>query len=62
MPMCFIKKITSGFIIITVYVDDLNIIGTHKEVLEVMMYLKNEFEIKDLGKTKYCIDLQIEHF
>ena len=27
-----------------------------------MIYLKNEFEMKDLGKTKYCIGLQIEHF
>ena len=59
-PICscvFIKKTTSGFIIIAVYVDDLNIIGTHKEVIEVMMYLKNEFEIKDLEKIKYCIGL-----
>jgi len=40
-PCVFIKKITSGFIIIAVYVDDLNIIGTHKEVLEATIYLKN---------------------
>ena len=26
------------------------------------MYLKNEFEMKDLGETKYCIGLQIEYF
>jgi len=25
------------------YVDDLNIIGTHKEILETKMYLKNKF-------------------
>ena len=61
-PCAFIKKTTSGFIIIAVYVADLNIIGTHKEILEAMIYLKNEFEMKDLGKTKYCIGLQIEHF
>ena len=61
-PCVFIKKTTFGFIIIAVYVDDLNIIGTHKEILEAMIYLKNEFEMKDLGKTKYCIGLQIEHF
>ena len=60
-PCIFIKKITSGFSIIDVYVDDLNIIGTHKEILEAMMYLKEEFEMKDLGETKYCIGLQIEH-
>ncbi|GKC08151.1 putative RNA-directed DNA polymerase [Tanacetum coccineum] len=28
---------------------------------EVVMHLKEEFEIKDLGKTNYCLGLQIEH-
>ncbi|CAM8943865.1 unnamed protein product [Rhodiola kirilowii] len=60
-PCVFIKKTTSGCIIIAVYVDDLNIIGTSKEILEVISYLKKEFEMKDLGKTKYCLGLQIEH-
>ncbi|GJW81459.1 retrovirus-related pol polyprotein from transposon TNT 1-94, partial [Tanacetum coccineum] len=41
-------KTTFGFIIIAVYVDDLNIIGTNKEINEVVMHLKEEFEIKDL--------------
>nr|GEU58402.1 retrovirus-related Pol polyprotein from transposon TNT 1-94 [Tanacetum cinerariifolium] len=44
-----------------VYVDDLNIIGTIKEINEVVMHLKEEFEMKDLGKTKYCLGLRIEH-
>jgi len=26
-----------------------------------MMYLKNEFKMKDLGEIKYCVGLQIEH-
>ncbi|GJY78501.1 disease resistance CC-NBS-LRR class family protein [Tanacetum coccineum] len=60
-PCVFIKKTTSGFVIIAVYVDDLNIIGTNKEINEVVMHLKEEFEMKDLGKTKYCLGLQIEH-
>ncbi|GKB03582.1 retrovirus-related pol polyprotein from transposon TNT 1-94 [Tanacetum coccineum] len=51
----------SGFVIIDVYVDDLNIIGTNKEIQEVIVLLKKEFEMKDLGKTKYCLGLQIEH-
>ena len=59
--MRFIKKTTSGCVIIAVYVDDLNIIGTNKEIQEVVLYLKEEFEMKDLGKTKYCLGLQIEH-
>ena len=47
--------------IIAVYVDDLNIIGTENEINEATVYLKEEFEMKDLGKTKYCLGLQIEH-
>ncbi|KAD2805852.1 hypothetical protein E3N88_39229 [Mikania micrantha] len=60
-PCVFIRKTTSGYVIIAVYVDDLNIIGTHKEIHEAIVLLKKEFEMKDLGKTKYCLDLQIEH-
>ncbi|CAM8886911.1 unnamed protein product [Rhodiola kirilowii] len=60
-PCIFIKKMTSGCVIIAVYVDDLNIIGTNEEIREVISYLKREFEMKDLGRTKYCLGLQIEH-
>ena len=60
-PCIFIKKIISGFVIIAVYVDDLNIIGTKNKIHEATMYLKEEFEMKDLEKTKYCLGLQIEH-
>ena len=57
----FINKSLNGFCIISVYVDDINIIGTRKEIKEVNSCLKKEFEMKDLGKTKYCLTLQIEH-
>ncbi|KAI3720027.1 hypothetical protein L6452_20934 [Arctium lappa] len=60
-PCVCIKKTTSGYVIIVVYVDDLNIIGTNKEIHEVIVLLKEEFEMKDLGRTKYCLGLQIEH-
>ena len=39
-PCVFIKKTTSGFVIIAVCVDDLNIIGTDKEIIETTIYLK----------------------
>ena len=45
-------KTISGFAIIVVYVDDLNIIGTPEELTETATYLKNKFEMKDLEKTK----------
>ena len=66
-PCVFIKKITSRFIIIAVYVDDLNIIEIHKEILEATMYLKNKFEIKDLGEPNIVLvyrlsTFKVEHF
>ena len=61
-PCVFIKKSETGFAIIAVYVDDLNLVGTLEELTKTVEYLKKEFEMKDLGKTKFCIDLQIEHF
>ena len=62
-PCVFIKKTTSESVIIDIYVDELilDIIGTDEEIKEVISYLKQEFEMKDLGKTKYCLGLQIEH-
>jgi hypothetical protein len=60
-PCVFIKKSESGFAIVAVYVDDLNLVGTPEELTKTADYLKNEFEMKDLGKTKFCLDLQIEH-
>jgi len=60
-PCLFIRKSESGFVIIAVYVDDLNIVGTPEEIPKAVECLKKEFEMKDLGKTKFCLGLQIEH-
>jgi hypothetical protein len=56
-PCVFIRKFSTGFCIISVYVDDLNIIGHAKDIDEARNYLKKEFEMKDLGKTKFCLSL-----
>ena len=56
----FITKTSSGFAIIIVYVDDMNLIGTLEELRDIAMYLKSEFEIKDLGKT-WFLALVLEH-
>ena len=53
----FIKWSQSGYVIIAVYVDDLNIIGSPNELKEACAFLKNEFKMKDLGKNKSCIGL-----
>ena len=62
MPYIFIKKSETGFAIIVVYVDDLNLIRTLEELTKTTNYLKKKFEMKDLGKTKFCLSLQIKHF
>ena len=48
-PCIFIKKLETRFSIIVVYVDDINLIGTPEELIRITKYLKNEFEMKDLG-------------
>ena len=60
-PCIFIKS-EIGFAIIIVYVDDLNLVRTPEELTRKTNYLKKEFEMKDLGKTKFFLSLQIEHF
>lgn len=55
-PFIFIKWLKSEFVVIVVYVDDLNINGTH-----TVECLKRGFEMKDHGKTKLCLGLQIEN-
>ena len=60
-PCVFIKKTENGLPIIAVYVDDLNLIGNPEELIKTTNYLKKEFEMKDLGKTRYCLGLQIEY-
>ena len=60
-PCVFIRKNGQHFVIIAVYVDDLNLIGTPEEISKAVEFLKKEFETKDLGRTKFCLGLQIEH-
>jgi len=60
-PCVFIKKSDTGFCIISVYVDDLNIIGHIEDINEARNHLTMEFEMKGLGQTKFCLGLQLEH-
>jgi Reverse transcriptase (RNA-dependent DNA polymerase) len=60
-PCVFIKRSISSFIIIAVYVDDLNTIRSPKEIEKTGKLLKNEFKMKDFSVIKLCLGLQIEH-
>jgi hypothetical protein len=53
----FICKFSTGFCIISIYIDDLNSIGTKIDINEIRNHLKMEFEMKDLGKNKFCLGL-----
>jgi hypothetical protein len=44
----------------TLFIDDINIIGTPEELPKAIDCLKKEFEMNDLRKTKLCMKLQIE--
>ena len=60
-PCVFIKSFTNRFVVIVVYVDDLNIVSTPHEVVSTTSYLRQEFEMKDFGKTKFYLGIHIEH-
>ena len=54
-PICsciLIKKSQTGFEIIVIYVDDLNLVRTPEELIETAKYLKRGIEMKNLGKIK----------
>jgi hypothetical protein len=55
--VCLSEKSTTGFCIISIYVDDLNIVGHTKDIDKARNHLKMEFEMKDLGRTKFCLEL-----
>jgi hypothetical protein len=52
----FIRRSSSRFYIISVFVDDFNIIDHTKNIDEAKM----EFEMKDFGRTKICLGLELE--
>ena len=60
-PCVFIKRSSSGFVIVAVYVDDMNIIGNLDEMRDTVIQLQSKFEMKDLGKTKFCLGIELEH-
>ena len=60
-PCVFIKKSHSGFEIVVVYVNDMNLIGIPEELARTVAHLKSEFEMKYLSKTRYYLGLEIKY-
>ena len=58
----FIRRIKSGIIILTVYVDDILLTKSDSAgILETRMYLKRHFMTKDMGCPKYIMAIEIAH-
>jgi len=60
-PCIYMKLLENEFVIIVVYVDDINIVDTPNELTKAIDYLKKEFEMNDFGRTNFCLELQIIH-
>ena len=61
MSICVHQKSESEFAIIAVYIDDINLIGTPKELSKIAEYLKKKFEVKDFSKTKLCLSIELRY-
>jgi len=57
----YMKILENEFSIIIAYVDDINIVGNANEVTKATNCFKNEFEMKDLQRTKFCLKIEIEY-
>jgi hypothetical protein len=62
MPCIFTLVNTTDFVIVAVYLDDLNVIGMPDLCKYTQDLLVQHFDMKFLGKTTYCLGLQIQHF
>ncbi len=55
-----VKKIDHGIVVIVIYVDDLIIIGdSDAYIFDLKKLLKQKFEMKDLGKLCYFLDIEV---
>lgn len=61
LPCIFTQRNSTGFVIIAVYVDDLNLVGTTHIRQHVVSLFTKCFKMKLLGKTSYCLSLQVAY-
>ncbi len=56
----YVKKTNHGIVVIVIYVDDLIITGDNDvEIFDLKKLLKQKFEMKDLGKLRYFLGVQV---
>ena len=61
-PCVFIKRFSSRFCIISMYVDDINIIGNLQNIDEARNHLMMEFEMKIWVKPNFALDCKLSTF
>ena len=61
LPCVFTLREKNGFVIIAIYVNDLNLVGTRNMISHTIALLTTKFEMKDLDKTTFCLGLQVTH-
>ena len=57
LPCIFTLYQNSDYLIVAIYVDDLNLIGSTSLCKHVETLLTTQFDMKLLGKTSYCLGL-----
>jgi hypothetical protein len=56
----YVRKNDEGIMVITIYVDDLIVGGDNeKEVEHVKSFLKQKFDMKDLGELKFFLGIEV---
>ena len=56
----YIKRSKDKFVILSLYVDDILIVGNNKEyITEIKGWLSSKFEIKDMSEAAYILGVKI---
>ena len=56
----YIKHSNNHFIILSLYVDDILIVGNYKKLIDVTKkWLSSNFEMKDIGEASYVLGIKI---
>lgn len=59
----FVKKKSKGIVVVLIYVDDIVIIGENLQEIETLKkYLHKKFDIKDLGRLRYFLGIEVASF
>ncbi|KAE9002116.1 hypothetical protein PR003_g18342 [Phytophthora rubi] len=57
----YVRTVGENKVFVTVYVDDLLIVGTETDIDMVLGELSSEFKIKDLGEVKHLLGMEITY-